>query len=115
MRVDRRGFVRIGAASLVGGFAARPRLAWAQSAPAAAPRFELVQPDLFGVTGGQPSCWADFDRDGDSDLFVGFKDGVANRLYRNDRGTFVEVGTDAGLADMTDTRAAAWGDANADG
>ena len=74
-----------------------------------------MQPDLFAVTGGQPSCWADYDNDGDLDLFVGFKDGVANRLYRNDGGTFVEVGGQAGVPDMTDTRAAAWGDPNADG
>ena len=83
--------------------------------PAPPPRFELVQPELFAVTGGQPSCWADYDNDGDLDLFVGFKDGVANRLYRNDGGTFVEVGGQAGVPDLTDTRAAAWGDPNADG
>ena len=90
-------------------------LAWGAADPANAPRFELVQPDLFAVTGGQPSCWADYDNDGDLDLFVGFKDGVANRLYRNDGGTFVEVGAQAGVPDLTDTRAAAWGDPNADG
>src|SRR5262249_4106550 len=62
-----------------------------------------------------PNCWADFDNDGDLDLFVGFKAGAPNRLYRNDAGTFVEVGASLGLADPADTRAAAWGDYDADG
>jgi len=110
MRMNRRRFVRLGAAAMAGGFGART-----PAPPPSAPRFELVQPDLFAATGGQPSCWADYDNDGDLDLFVGFKDGVANRLYRNDGGKFVEVAADAGLPDTTDTRAAAWGDPNADG
>ena len=90
-------------------------LAWGAADPPGAPRFELVQPDLFAVTGGQPSCWADYDNDGDLDLFVGFKDAVANRLYRNDGGTFVEAAAPSGVADLTDTRAAAWGDPDGDG
>src|SRR5207247_5948584 len=57
----------------------------------------------------------DFNNDGALDLFVGFKDGVANRLYRNDRGKFTEIAADLGFADLTDTRAAAWGDFDADG
>jgi hypothetical protein len=113
MRVTRRGFVRLGTAGIVGGLAARGRpLSSAQAVP---PQFELVQPELFSATGGQPSCWADYNADGLLDLFVGFKDGVANRLYRNDGGTFVEAAGAAGLADLTDTRAAAWGDPDADG
>jgi hypothetical protein len=79
------------------------------------PRFELVQPDLFAAPGGQPNAWADFDGDGDLDLFVGFQAGKPNRLYRNDRGVFIEVAADAGEADLTDTRAAAWGDFDGDG
>ena len=43
------------------------------SAQPSAPRFELVQPELFGVTGGQPNAWADFDNDTDLDEFVGFR------------------------------------------
>jgi hypothetical protein len=76
--------------------------------------FEPVQPDLFGVAGAQPNAWADYDNDGDLDLFVGFR-GRPNRLYRNENGTFVDVAEQAGLADAADTRAAAWGDFDGDG
>ncbi len=77
--------------------------------------FEAVQPDLFSAAGGQPNSWADIDNDGDLDLFVGFGQGKPNRLYRNDRGTFVDIAGLAGVADLTDTRAAAWGDFDGDG
>lgn len=79
------------------------------------PRFAPVQPELFAASGGQPNCWGDFDNDGDPDLFVGFKAGAPNRLYRNDGGKFTEVAAALGLADLADTRAAAWGDFNGDG
>ena len=84
------------------------------AAPDNAPRFELVQPELFGVTGGQPNAWADFDNDGDLDEFVGFR-GRPNRLYRQDHGRFEDVAVTVGLADNVETRAAAWGDFDADG
>jgi hypothetical protein len=89
-----------------------------QSGGAAAtppPAFEAVQPDLFTASGGQPNAWADFDKDGDLDLFVGFRQEEPNRLYRNDAGTFVDVASAVGVADLTDTRAAAWGDFDGDG
>jgi hypothetical protein len=76
--------------------------------------FELVQPELFSAPGGQPNAWADYDVDGDLDLFVGFR-GLANRLYRNDGGSFVDVAEVAGIAGSIETRAAAWGDYDADG
>jgi hypothetical protein len=85
---------------------------WA--APDIGPRFELVQPELFGVTGGQPNAWADFDNDGDLDEFVGFR-GRPNRLYRQDHGRFEDVAAAVGLADTVETRAAAWGDFDGDG
>ena len=47
-------------------------------------------------------------------MFVGF-DGKPNRLYRNDKGTFTDVAAAAGVADSRPTRAAAWGDFDADG
>ncbi|HKB12385.1 MAG TPA: CRTAC1 family protein [Vicinamibacterales bacterium] len=78
------------------------------------PRFELIQPELFGVTGGQPNAWADYDNDGDLDEFVGFR-GRPNRLYRNDHGRFIDVAVAVGVADAVETRAAAWGDFDADG
>ena len=91
------------------------RLAVAQAGPPSTTRFEQVQPDLFSAPGAQPNAWADYDNDGDLDLFVGFQQGKPNRLYRNDRGTFTDVAADLGIADVTDTRAAAWGDFDADG
>ena len=76
---------------------------------------ELIQPDLFAAGGAYTNAWADFDNDGDLDLFVGFGAGIPNRLYRNDGGTFVDVAGVAGVADTERTRGASWGDFNSDG
>ena len=79
-----------------------------------APQFEAVQTELFAAGNTLTNAWADFDNDGDLDLFVGFN-GAPNRLYQNDGGTFRDVAADAGVADARATRAAAWGDYDADG
>lgn len=76
--------------------------------------FEPVQPQLFTLQGGQANAWADYDGDGDLDLFVGFR-GQTSRLYRNDRGTFVDVAPQVGLADANEVRVASWGDYDDDG
>lgn len=81
---------------------------------AQAPRFEATQKDLFAAGGTFVNAWADYDADGDLDLFVGF-DGPPNRLYRNDKGQFADAAAAAGIADTRPTRAAAWGDADNDG
>lgn len=78
------------------------------------PRFRSVQPELFGTGSNFLNAWADYDSDGDIDLFVGFN-GAPNRLYRNDAGTMVDVAAAAGVADARATRATAWGDFDADG
>ena len=78
------------------------------------PRFEKVQNDLFATGGAFTNAWADYDGDRDLDQFVGF-DGIPNRLYRNDKGRFVDIAAKAGVADARPTRAAAWGDADGDG
>lgn len=80
----------------------------------ASPSFESVQPELFGAGGSLTNAWADFDGDGDIDLFVGFN-GASNRLYRNDDGVFTDIAETVGLADARPTRAAAWGDYDDDG
>ena len=83
-------------------------------AQTAKPSFEAVQPELLAAGGSFVNAFADVDRDGDLDLFVGFN-GEPNRLYRNDRGTLVDVAGSLGIADARATRAAAWGDFDADG
>ena len=84
--------------------------AFLQSTPA----FEPMQPAVLGAGLTFTNALADYDGDDDPDLFVGF-DGKPNRLYRNDRGTFVDVAATAGVTDSRPTRAAAWGDFDSDG
>jgi len=78
------------------------------------PVFEPMQPDVLGAGSTFTNVFADYDNDGDLDMFVGF-DGKPNRLYRNDKGTFADVAAAAGVADSRPTRAAAWADFDADG
>jgi hypothetical protein len=78
------------------------------------PLFEPIQPDVMGAGSNFTNAFADYDNDGDLDMFVGF-DGKPNRLYRNDAGAFTDVAAGAGVADSRPTRAAAWGDFDSDG
>ena len=78
------------------------------------PRFEPIQRDLFSTGTTLTNAFADYDSDGDLDLYVGFN-GAANRLYRNDAGVFADVAETAGVADARATRSAAWADYDNDG
>jgi len=77
-------------------------------------RFALHQPDVFREGGALTNAVADFDNDGDPDIFVGFNN-KPNRLYRNDRGIFKDVSGDVGLAEAGPIRTSAWGDFDRDG
>ena len=81
---------------------------------AQAVEFQPIQPELFSTAGAFVNAWADYDGDDDADLFVGFN-GTPSRLYRNTRGTFVDVPGANGLAEARPVRAAAWGDMDGDG
>ena len=78
------------------------------------PELTLLQEDVFKDGNTFTNAVADFDNDGDLDIFVGFGD-KPNRLYRNDNGIFADVAKEVGLADSDVTRASAWVDYNADG
>ncbi len=72
----------------------------------------------LGPAEGGGGSWADYDNDGDYDLFVTNLNGPA-RLYRNNGdGTFADVTVAAGLRDgilSLSTRAGVWGDYDNDG
>ena len=79
------------------------------------PAFTPVQPADFSVPGSLSNSWADFDRDGDLDLAVSIKTGEI-RLYRNDRGTFTNIGPAVGLpVSGAEMRGLSWGDYDGDG
>jgi hypothetical protein len=82
---------------------------------AAVPGFTSVQPELFSAPHALSNAFADFDGDGDVDLAVSFESGAVH-LYRNDAGTFTEVGTKLGLPTAgPEIRGLSWGDFDADG
>ena len=54
--------------------------------------------------------WADYDDDGDQDLFVGQQYEAPNHLLRNDGGFFTDVSSGSGLDVNANVRGAAWAD-----
>ncbi len=59
---------------------------------------------------------ADFDNDGDQDVFVAQGEGAANLLFVNQGGgVFVEEAAQRGLTDLVNTECASWGDYDRDG
>ena len=66
---------------------------------------------------GVNGAWADYDNDGDLDLYVTYNI-QPNRLYRNDlgiSGLFVDVAAESNVASDREDRVGAWGDYDNDG
>lgn len=62
------------------------------------------------------SCgWADYDNDGDLDLYVANGQTGTDKLYRNDGSTFTDVAPQAGTNDTRHSSCISWGDYNNDG
>ena len=78
------------------------------------PRFTKMADAALKTGTTLTNAFADIDNDGDLDFYVGFN-GAANRLYRNDRDSLVDIAGVAGVADARATRSAAWADYDADG
>lgn len=66
----------------------------------------------------QTAAWADFDNDGDLDLFIGNESddqlSAPCQLYRNDGNSFVDVAVQAGVADGGFVKGVTWGDFDGD-
>ncbi|MDA0832452.1 MAG: FG-GAP-like repeat-containing protein [Planctomycetota bacterium] len=61
------------------------------------------------------AAWADYDNDGDLDLFIG-NEGFPCQLFQNNgQGRFRDVAETAGVTNGRISKGAAWGDYNADG
>jgi tetratricopeptide (TPR) repeat protein len=76
--------------------------------------------DTSGLKDAEGACftasWADFDRDGWLDLWVGNFYGGQDRLFRNrGDGTFVDVLPQMGITDHDSTVGVTWGDYDRDG
>lgn len=68
----------------------------------------------------QAAAWADYDADGDLDVFIGNESTAAlaapSQLYRNEgNGTFTEVAGPAGVLNERFAKAVSWGDFDEDG
>ena len=68
----------------------------------------------------QAAAWADYDLDGDLDVYIGNEDpdgwSFPSQLFRNNgNGTFTDVAASAGVTNLGFAKAVAWGDYDDDG
>lgn len=79
--------------------------------------FTDVAPAVGVAEMGQSySCgWADYDNDGDLDLYVARGQNYEDKMYRNDGTTFTDVSTSVGMGDLRHSACCSWGDYNNDG
>jgi hypothetical protein len=61
----------------------------------------------------QTAAWADYDNDGDLDLFIG-NERYPSQLFRNDGGRFTDVAGQAGVQNLQVAKGCSWGDYNRD-
>lgn len=75
-----------------------------------------IKAGLMNYGPGQVTEWADIDKDGDLDLFLGHEQGDYSYLYRNNGDeTFTDITKSAGLWFSGYVKGASWGDYNNDG
>ena len=61
------------------------------------------------------AAWADYDNDGDLDVYIG-NEWFPSELYRNNGdGTFTDIADEAGVENMAHTKGVTWGDYDNDG
>ncbi|MCX7833160.1 MAG: FG-GAP-like repeat-containing protein [Ignavibacteria bacterium] len=79
--------------------------------------FTDVAPQVGVAEQGQSySCgWADYDNDGDLDLYVARGQNYEDKMYRNDGTTFTDVSISVGMGDLRHSACCSWGDYNNDG
>ncbi|MBA4377683.1 MAG: hypothetical protein C0395_03360 [Gemmatimonas sp.] len=76
---------------------------------------DVTQPPLDDVDDSRDGAWADYDGDGDQDLYLTkTTSGQPSRMLRNDAGTFVDATTPP-LLDNGPSTGACWGDYDNDG
>ena len=71
-------------------------------------------PELRIFRNTYQATWADYDRDGDADLYLAH-DFSPNQLFRNDGHGFTDVTAETGTADLGFGMGAGWGDYDRDG
>lgn len=63
----------------------------------------------------QTAAWADYDNDGDLDLFIGNEDSPCQLFQNNGTGHFTNVAAQAGVTNDRFTKGCTWGDIDSDG